>query len=456
MAITLESTPAMVAPAGNRMPYVFSTSVSSEFIGIHCKLYVDKGSGSYELVGGEKRLPPDSDSEVTYDPMDLLQWEPPRVFSFPETPSAILVKCNDLRRRYYIRRSEKYGIPLAEYSAANTTAKYIIPGGISKISKALINEAATDWFTKLSANKSFLSVSNPEKVTDPFAYERLFFLVYSNITGLRMKIVITYTDGTTSAIITFATATCAQYDIFELVCSFAALGLAYYNTAKKVKKYSIYLSDSSNNIISETRTFILDTEYRPNSRYFIFNNAYKMPEGIRFAGSGFVDASYLFDSIQKILQADQQTTDQEEEVIFSQENRSLTVTTGWISENAMVLYRQFILSKRIFWIVNGMTIPMIVDAKKVIIKKDDEHLYSMTLALRMASPDEYAADELREVESASDYVSGSELLTSWENMVEQAFGTFTLDGTDIDSALEAVGGGGDMLSLIILAESFLA
>lgn len=398
MALTSVESPPLVTLAGNPIWVIFSTDEYAEnHIGIHLdpEIYVD---AAWKSASSEMRYEPDGDHQAVVDFSKILQWDPEKEFSFPEKLETLIVKRNNLRRQWRLRSSQKYGNPLVEYNVSTSTAKYILPGKISDFKQGQYNDASTDWWTKLQAGKLFLTNSPRTKKTDAWSSERLYYLVYGgSVSSINLKIKINYTDGTATGFTKSTIGSVSQYDVYEIITSFSSLALYIVESSKVISTYEVWLSDQLNNVISEVMTYKVDHLRHPDSRYFIFSNAYKMYEGLRFTGKSSNEIGIDAVSVHRKLEKDYSATDRSILKEMISESHSVTTNSGWLTREEMDLYRELLLSREVYEIIDGLVIPIHITSDSSVINDDQSNLRSIQMRYNYAYndsvPDIRDADE---------------------------------------------------------------
>lgn len=419
MAITENELPPTVALAGNPMWVDCETDEHAEdFIGLHydAEVYLD---GAWQSAAQEMRFEPDADHKAVVDLSKLLQWDPEKEFTYPDTGS-IIIKRNNLRRQWRLFRSEKYGNPLVEYNDAYASGtRYILPGKISDLKQGQINSLSSDWWSYLATKKWFLSNAPRSKKTDASAIEKLYYIIFgAAVTSIRMSCRIHYTDGTTATYYLNSSFSAVQYDVCELICSYTALDLDSYSATKTVAEYDIWLVDQSLNIISEEFSFLLDRIQKPNARYFIFQNSYKMYEGIRFAGKSSDQSKISFQEF--VRQRTKGYTEDTHSLLreFLREQHIIQVSSDWLSRDEINWYRELLLSREVYEVINNVLLPVSILTTQVQLSSDMSNLISLSIEYVYGTedsvPDDYFYETIEVPEENNNLITseGNLLVTS--------------------------------------------
>ncbi len=349
--------------------------VVRDFYGILLQTYLYNSMDGDELLN-EDLLEPDAEGEVNFNIKDLFSDKLYTEFAYPE--SYFINKRENICKKYYVKYGERYGLP-PEYKAVYQSDYYwVLNGGVSLIKEAQYNEEGKSFYTKLLNNWMFLTWCPNNKIVDIKQIEKLFYLVFkSNTISINLKVLVYFSDGTTSLQTKFTDYLVERFDVYELSVGYGILNLGSINPAKVIKKYDVYLTDQDDNRISDRRTYILDYTVRTNKRYFIFQNSLGGIDSLRTTGIGVKTNEYNFSTIEETLEVNFTTKDRRKKQIVSDKTENYKVNTGWLTENQMEYLQEFYLSNNIYEIFNNILIPIVITSKKVEQKKDDEYLFSL-------------------------------------------------------------------------------
>lgn len=439
MSLTQNEVPAAVSLAGNPVFVNYETDEGAEdFIGIHYIVQAYLNS-TWTQLGNEMRLELDDNDAAEVDIHKLLEWDPEREFTWPEAVSDIIIKRNDLRRQFRILVDEMYGNPLEVGDEDTATGYYVLPGKVSNLKFGLLNDESTTWWSDNSGDKKFLTNGPREKTTDAWASERLYFILSAapGSSEINLQVKIYYTDDTTSTITRETQSSAAQYDVYEIITSFSTLGLYIKDTSKTIEKYEVWLEDGASSVISEVYTYVLDHVRKPDSKYFIFANAYKMPEGMRFTGKSSRHTEYSFLKSHREFSNDYGVDDPSMIKSNSREVEFREISSGWVTLEEINWMREILLSNEVFEIVNGEIVPVIIETEKLVINEDDSNLRELTIVYRYAHADQVPG-LIPEIEDGFDaFSTGSDLLAT-SSVYSNGFTTFTYSNGTVT---EVVGNG---------------
>lgn len=392
MSLTQNEIPDSTSLAGNQMWADFSTDeIDKAFIGIYF-LVEEWIDSAYTLQGKELRYEPDANGNAKIDVHSLLAWEPEKEFSWPENPSTLIVRRNSLRKLYRIHVKEKFGNPLAENDETLGSARYALPGKISDLRMGKINDDQSSWGELNAAEKFFLTNSPKQKVTDPWSSERLYYYA-SGISSSAMNLIVkvTYDDDSTKEIARDSFGGFQNRDVFEIITSFSTLGIFFLDTSKTIVKYEVWLTDSNNSLISEVFTYLVDHTPYDSAKYFLFSNAYKMIEGVRFIGASKKESQIEQMSVNRTLPKGYGVMDASISKTQSVEVEYREARTGFMSEDEMNWLRELLLSQEVYEIVNGSPVRIEIDGDSVGLQDDNSNLRTLTIRYRYAHKDSVPA-----------------------------------------------------------------
>ena len=329
----------------------------------------------------------------------LLEWDPEKVFTWKEAPDSLIHKRNELRRLYNIFAHEKYGNPLTTYDTKPNLNILILPGKISDLKRGLLNNQSTSWWAQLQNDKSFLTNSPRTKITDAWASERLFYYVVDSVTAIDLQVKVYYTDGSDTTLTRENISSVARHDVYEIITSFSTLGIYFLDPTKTIEKYEVWIRDQSQNVISEVFTYKVDHTRHEDARYFLFSNGYKMIEGARFIGNSKSYSKIDQINLNRYLEKGYGVEDNSVVKAQPSEVEYREASSEWLSIEEITWLREILLSKEVYEIVNGETVPVVIDSESISIHEDNKNLRSITIRYRYAHADSVPA-VLPEVEDS--------------------------------------------------------
>ncbi|MEZ0607835.1 hypothetical protein ACAW74_04925 [Fibrella sp. WM1] len=190
-----------------------------------------------------------------------------------------------------------------------------------------------DFFTSyLADTRQFLTWQPARKWVETDQPEFLYHLVnYTpKPTELRLRVAVTYTDGTSEVLTPMQTANVAQYTVYSVPVGFVALGLPQQEalTKKTVLSYQVWLSNEANARLSEVRTYWVNREYQPNVLYLLLANSLGGFDTLRCTGASSRRLLVRGTDIQRPLDPNYRPGTAEFVKLNRRGERTLTVATG--------------------------------------------------------------------------------------------------------------------------------
>lgn len=250
----------------------------------------------------------------------------------------------------------------------------VILGGIDKLRFPTIN-----YFTDyLPTHKKFLTWAPLEKEVQRQQEDYLNFWVYGlYVTSLKLHIKAYYDDGTdeTSTIITQSSVKYGQ--LYQIPAGPSNSGVFTINPAKNLIKYELWLTDQSDSIISEVRTYRLAPFSHPLTRYFMFLNSLGTYEVLYFKGQAEITSKVIKDMIQKHLASDYNSLQGEFEVnnptIRDEGNYSSGYFKGPYANAWKEYMKDFLLSPRVYELKGQIRKPINVISDSFQYKVDQDY-----------------------------------------------------------------------------------
>jgi hypothetical protein len=275
-------------------------------------------------------------------------------------------------KKYFVRVHEKYGSPEVDYKVTWSSDKYVLFGGVKSeswpTSAVMSNQGQTQ--------KTFLSWQPLEKEV---AYYEMAYLYYfftdSQISSLKLKVLVTLSDDTTTEI-TKTIASPTQELIYIAPTGFTQLNLSAYETSDiKVVKYEVWMANHINTQISEVRTYIVDRNYYTKERFLYYRNSLSGMDSIRIVEEAQSSAEITSEVSEKILPLGYAaTTGQKEKINISYEE-VVTVGTGMLErEFKRALFDLFITNDTYESVSSLLTsIEVLSNSEEIYDESDDLH-----------------------------------------------------------------------------------
>lgn len=344
---------------------------------------------------GVDRLVPDDDGNVLFKIQEYLAGELSFNFEWPEGITTFLFKRTEQIKLFYVQYAETYENQVRKLFSTIDDPTYAILGGLDRNKLAELNESGSTWWDKLLYRPDFLTYQPREMYVSKDQPVKLSFLIWKEVTSIILNVTVTYTDGLSSKLIK-GSINASQYEVIECILSSQKLGLG---SVKDVDHYEVFLTDQDGNLISISRYFYIDDNFRENEKIFIFQNSLGSADVIRFTGTSEMNVELQRNSIEKINQDDFTWRNFEIEDHDNLEVQKFAFNTGWLNEIAkrpkrLADYlREFYLSPKIYEVVNNRLYPTRITSKKQFIDKSDETLAYLEFEAERAYTDKYFSQD---------------------------------------------------------------
>jgi hypothetical protein len=317
------------------------------------ELRVEKvpASGSYTTTLTAK-LTPDADDNAVFELQDGLA----DFFPFTDfNPYAVvgMQQITDNVVKAQFLQAESYGDPQVDQASTLVDTFKVINGGLPK-------QILDNFFADiLPVTKQFLTWAPLRKRVTQTQPELLHFYVYTDtITELNLIVKLYFTDGTDSTHTIDTETGIEEEQVWRLPAGFTQLGLSTLASGKTVKKYELWLTNQSDAIISEVRTYAMEYVEATENRFWLFTNSLGMFEILRTEGkttesheltretsSNYLPNGYALDmgEIQSRVLGSMETLD---------------VSTGYLDSKTEALWaKEILLSERVFLLTLDSRIP---------------------------------------------------------------------------------------------------
>jgi hypothetical protein len=317
------------------------------------ELRVEKvpASGSYTTTLTAK-LTPDADDNAVFELQDGLA----DFFPFTDfNPYAVvgMQQITDNVVKAQFLQAESYGDPQVDQASTLVDTFKVINGGLPK-------QILDNFFADiLPVTKQFLTWAPLRKRVTQTQPELLHFYVYTDtMTELNLIVKLYFTDGTDSTHTIDTETGIEEEQVWRLPAGFTQLGLSTLAAGKTVKKYELWLTNQSDAIISEVRTYAMEYVEATENRFWLFTNSLGMFEILRTEGkttesheltretsSNYLPNGYALDmgEIQSRVLGSMETLD---------------VSTGYLDSKTEALWaKEILLSERVFLLTLDSRIP---------------------------------------------------------------------------------------------------
>jgi hypothetical protein len=335
----------------------------------------------------EDRIPPDATGLVEFDLHDLFGPELAAEHTWPEIAETYYAKRANHIKQYQLFYAELYENSVNKLTAyANSV--YAILGSFDYKMMAALNGVAYSFMDFIVTYKSFLTWQPTSKTINTTQPEKLFYLVFNDITTLELHIKVYYDDNTDSGDCLLETVTpVARYEVYEFMVGYSQINFSdldpgYNPGDKTVIKYDIWLEDDADNVQSQTRTFTLETKTFRNERIYLFRNSFGAMDTLRATGR----KTQLNEYDRLLLERNHVGFSLQEQYQVL-ERSVFTINSGWLTFSQRNWLRELLLSREAYEIIGGYKFPIIISDDKREFRDDDAYLYSLEINYKYAFKD---------------------------------------------------------------------
>jgi hypothetical protein len=317
------------------------------------ELRVEKvpASGSYTTTLTAK-LTPDADDNAVFELQDGLA----DFFPFTDfNPYAVvgMQQITDNVVKAQFLQAESYGDPQVDQASTLVDTFKVINGGLPK-------QILDNFFADiLPVTKQFLTWAPLRKRVTQTQPELLHFYVYTDtITELNLIVKLYFTDGTDSTHTIDTETGIEEEQVWRLPAGFTQLGLSTLASGKTVKKYELWLTNQSDAIISEVRTYAMEYVEATENRFWLFTNSLGMFEILRTEGKTTESHELTRETSSNYLPNGYALAmgEIQSRVLGSME--TLDVSTGYLDSKTEALWaKEILLSERVFLLTLDSRIP---------------------------------------------------------------------------------------------------
>jgi hypothetical protein len=277
----------------------------------------------------------------------------------PTLNQATITRLTDRIKRFKHYTGELQDDEVTPGALTASDPAVVLLGGINKF-----NWPGLDFFaTYLPANKKFMSWAPLHKQVDRLQEDYLNFFIYDVATVELNLIIKVYFDDDTDQTATVVTQAVSFQYLYQLPAGPQNTGALLVNPAKNVVKYELWLTDQADAVISEVRTYVLDTVTHPRKRLFMFLNSLGTYEVLRFTGVAEFSTDVVKDNILKFLPYSYAALDGEMEVNNSTLQEGGSYSSGYLNDYSrewLDYLKDFLLSRRVYDVTDGQRRPVMV------------------------------------------------------------------------------------------------
>jgi len=353
--------------------------VSRDNFEILLRTYIFNGTSKSLL--NEDRLSPDASGKALFDLHNLFAGQLQSEFFFPESSDTLYQIRSNHVKMYTLEYAELYESSVKRLTQYSRTVRATL-GAFDYKMMAGLNDVSFGFLDFITTFKSFLTWQPIQKKVNKVQTEKLYFLVYDDVSELNLKVKVYYSDSTDSGKQNAITIdSVSKYDVFEFMVGYAILNVEQYSS-KTVTKYEVWLEDDKEASFSHTRTFIVDQDHHRHERIFLFRNSFGAYDTFRSTGRKTHFNQYERMFLEKTYQ--DFTLKEQYNAL---ENSVFTVNSGYISPKERNWLRELLLSKDAYEIINGYKFPILITDKKRPLFDDNINLHELSINYKYAFKD---------------------------------------------------------------------
>ena len=293
--------------------------------------------------------------------------------------------CDGLITPYYVKyRIENNDVPIVQQSLP---VQYAIKAGVAERDFSVYKD---NFFTDyIGKSGRFLTWAEDGRRVQSNQPEFLYWLCNCSPlpAGLKLQVEVLGTDAVYPRDI-FTAATLASITPMTVYCLAVgpeALGLT--TRTGVVTGYKVWLEDGAGNMLTEVRTYRMESEFRRNVRFVLFANSLGGYDTICLTGQG-EEAVALTRNISDRYPDYAFNPQYAEQVINSVTGeRQLTINTGWLKASGRAYLQELALTKDAYIATDRAFLPLIPTAESIRSLVDDEGPIGRLLTFKYANPE---------------------------------------------------------------------
>lgn len=268
--------------------------------------------------------------------------------------------------------------------------RYAIPGGLARHDLVKNNTAGIDYFSLEENQKKFMTwlPSGKSKITDQQSRESLYFIFQDpEYSKYKLKADL-FTDQGESETVDLMTAyDITPWSVVEFLVGFSTLPSIF--QSGHIIKWTVYLVNEDDDVISDEFTFEIDDRYSEYTRYFRFRNSLGAYDTLRCTGAFETNleheiekVSFISDEIETPFNASGSNT-------INRETLTFTANSGWVSKEFLLYLRDFRRSLDFYELVNSHIFKCVFTSKKTKLLEDKNNNYALSFEYERGWDDEF-------------------------------------------------------------------
>lgn len=218
-------------------------------------------SGTYVQVGPDLEQPADLNGRTVFDVQTLLDAHVAE--HLPAADAGVRGLATGLFKRFYLKSGEKFGTPPVPAALSTAQVHFVLCGGLSP------DEAAAGRWPAYQADvKPFLTWEPDYQKVLP---EQPAYLYYQHVAPdatVDIWVSVRHTNGTSSSNV-LASFDAKRWEVWCLNVGPTARRL----TGLGIAGYDVWVADALGVPLSQMRHFVLERDYYPDQRFFLYSNS---------------------------------------------------------------------------------------------------------------------------------------------------------------------------------------
>lgn len=219
-------------------------------------------SGTFVQVGPQLEQPADAGGRTVFDVQALLDACVREHLPALEAPLA--ARAEGLFKRFYLKSAERFGTPPVTAGLASAQVHVVLCGGLSPAEA----EAGT-WPAYQAAVQPFLTWEPDYQKILPTQPAYLYYQHLGGESQVQLRVKVRHVGGDSQETLLTTLTTLRRWEVYCLAVGPAALGLA----GPEVAGYEVWLATAAGVLRSQVRHFVLDREFYPQQRFFVYSNS---------------------------------------------------------------------------------------------------------------------------------------------------------------------------------------
>lgn len=359
----------------------------------------------------------------------------------PDFVLPVAQKCQNSRRKYYIRYAPAGGENFDIGTIVETEKFVIILGGGTELNGS--PRTVTQTFKNLSTSEDrFLMLQDR---TRWIRQDEPVFVSWLNFSptakNIHASVLITFSDGTTTTTNTNVVFNVAQYEKLLFAVGFRQLNLTYYAGTKEVSEYTVTLRDDSG-VVSEGLRCIVNYAHEEYIRYFAHINSHGALETIKTYGKGSGTWKVFKETAERLLPVDFNAKSAQY-IEWNHTFQDTTETaTGFVPKYQLKWFLDFFLSPVKYRVVNNLGFAIGVNTDTIERGTDGQNQFGFVFEYQYQRYFEYVSATDLEAQEAGSFIPANVIVAGNVNMGSTGGSAQTVDPYPILGSLNPVASSG--------------